>query len=814
VSALRALAFVAVVLLASAPGRAAPPPPAGPHPRIALAPPVRASLKRKVGASGSAVAAVIAECEATNPEPGMSSGYQGGSWAFRASSCALAWQLTGNATYAKRGVRLWRALLEDVDRIGDGKACVAGASPEQAVQSIHRDTGYAIRFIGPHAALAYDWLHDAPGVDEALRAQSRACFRAWVDWYTSRGYLNTQPGANYHAGYVIAKTLIAIATTGEGGAAADRDWQQVVDDVFGKQIVANGLAADSGGVPHGRNHGVLVGGDWAEGWQYGPLSVLEYAFAARALEEQGVALPQLRPWADDVARRFLHGLAPARDAMYVGGDVEDERAYLKPSGAVLGATLLGPGSPEAKAWAASLRASLSPEHFGAPVYEALLEADPIKPADPLAAGLDRSTWFLAAGTRNLYARSGWDKHAFWAVFTSAPRQVDDHQHVDASNFVFSRGADPLIVDPSPYGTRSTLTSNAFSVDSKVVRGDYKPSQTGWSDADLTWARATRSGVVAARADVGPAFNFVDMPSDVPLARRDWLFLHEGEIVIVDRVRTDAPDRGVYLQFRVPGALVLSNGVARARSGHSAVAIHGVKLAPAAEPALTKVPAKSSCDDEKKFGACRAARIPVDDYTLKLPGPEVLAIHVIDGLAESEPAAEVAALAPPDDDEVVGAAVTRAGKQTFVVAARALSADPPAHLGYAVSGAHPARHVVLDAPVGPDGQVAVTASAVPGGRCRVALSPAGALKVAGRPAIFSVGAAADGCVVADDPPLAMDGGGSAPVRVGDAVPGAKPRRKGRLGCGCAQAPGEPVAGVGLYAGLALGALVRGRRSYRR
>ena len=42
-------------------------------------------------------------------------------------------------------------------------ACVVGATPKQAIAAIRRDTGYAIRFIGPHAALAYDWLHDAPG---------------------------------------------------------------------------------------------------------------------------------------------------------------------------------------------------------------------------------------------------------------------------------------------------------------------------------------------------------------------------------------------------------------------------------------------------------------------------------------------------------------------------------------------------------------------------------------------------------------------------------------------------------------------------
>src|SRR6185295_14730306 len=101
----------------------------------------------------------------------------------------------------------------------------------------------------------------------------------------------------------------------------------------------------------------------------------------------------------------------------------------------------------------------------------------------------------------------WNKDAYFAVFTSPPRQVADHQHLDAGNFVFTRGGDPLIVDPSPYGTRSTLTGNAPTVDSDVVLENYKPSQTPWSTAQLPWVRGTRSGLVAARGDLTGAFDY-------------------------------------------------------------------------------------------------------------------------------------------------------------------------------------------------------------------------------------------------------------------------------------------------------------------
>src|SRR5262249_32100698 len=125
---------------------------------------------------------------------------------------------------------------------------------------VHHDAGYDIRVFGPYAALCYDWLYDAPGVDATLRAHARARFKAWIDWYMTDGYLNDTPGSNYHAGYVFAKTLIAITAAGEDGAVSDTYFGDVVDKIFAKQLVGSGLAAK----------GALLGGDWPEGWQYGP----------------------------------------------------------------------------------------------------------------------------------------------------------------------------------------------------------------------------------------------------------------------------------------------------------------------------------------------------------------------------------------------------------------------------------------------------------------------------------------------------------------------------------------------------------------
>lgn len=766
---LLATLLASAALTTSSLAAAAPAAPAGPHPRIFLGKATLDAMKASAKSEGSGAARAIALCKKVASEPAafQVSGYQGDNWAFPLSACGLAYQLTGDAAYATAGVKLWRASLDDVFKMGDHTACVVGAKEEQAIASVRRDTGYAIRFLGPHTALAYDWLHDAPGVDAGLRAQSRACFRAWIGWYTREGYLNDMPGANYHAGFVAAKTFIAIAEAGEDGASSDKMWTETVDDVFGKHLIGKGLAP----------LGALSGGDWPEGWQYGPLSVVHYALAARAVEEQGVPLPAMHQWATDLTLRFVYGLTPKRDGAYVGGDTSEETIYIAPNPRILTATLAGPGSDLAASWASFLRTNVARGKDEAPVFDALADARATTPADPAAAGLPN--WFLAKGTRTLYARTSFKSDAFFAVFTSAPRQVDDHQHPDASNFVLTRGADHLIVDPSPYGSRSSLTGNALTVDSLIAKSEYRPSQTSWSEADLPWARATKSGVVAARSDFAKAFMFASMPSDVPFARRDWVFTPEGEIIAIDRTRTDAAGRLTHLRFRTPAKLTLSGKVAEGTVGASRVAIHQVKLSGGTAAIKSYAPV-DNCESGP-FGGCTNARVKVDEYAIDLPGPRALAIHAIDALSGSEPRAEVLSLNDdPTNDAVVGAAVRRGTSLTVVVASSANDGvhGPTMSYGFAADAA--SRHVVFDAPEDAAGKSTVAVAAA-SGRCVVTITAGGT--TVGHPLMFTLSSAAAGCKLTEESDAAPGAIGPGDTTVPNpAAPAASEPSTGG-GCGC-------------------------------
>ncbi len=791
----------AALTLATTVASAAPPAPSGAHPRIFLNAGATATLKANAAKSGTAAAAVVAKCKDIAANPGKYSNgvFMGYGFGHAASACAMAWQLTKDASYAAAAIRQWNALLSDFQTLGDG------AGGDTAVSGLH-DNGYAMRYFGTHTALAYDWLHDAPGVDASLLETSRARFKAWVDWEQANGYLRDVPGSNYQAGYVIGKTMIAIAASGEDDGSAAKYWADVVDTMWtAENLGPNGAGAS----------GPLVGGDWPEGWEYGELGVLEYAASLRAVEEQGAAFPLAHEYFSALGLNYAYALTPDKKGFFIGGDYGNAAlaAPNKPPGTEPLLAVMLAGDATSAGLATFLHESTVKAPADGLVYEALAEARAAVPVPYPPAAAPR--YYVVPGTRKLYARSSWDPAAFWAVFVSAPHFLVDHQHLDASTFVFSRGADALVVDPSPYGSLSSLTSNALTVDSQTVPEGYRPSQSPHSAASLPWARATASGVAAARAELAHAFDDDTGKTDVPFARRDWAMLPEGEVVAIDRVRTGDAARKTYLRFRSPSPFTLGAGnVATATVGGSMLVVHPVTLSGGAPVVKTYKGDNGSPCSNGTFGVCTAARFDVGEYAAAVPGPSALAVHVLDGLGAGEAAADAA---PVGDPAVVGARVTRGGARSFVVASSAKDGDAGGTLAYAAAGDLAARHVVFDAPEDANGASSVTAKAA-GDTCAIRITPgSGTGAFAGRPLVFGVGAAKDGCAVTEDKPAppattgpSGDGGlgGNGP---GVGAPGTG-SGGGSGGCGCdvpgSAAPAEAALGVGLL-GAAIG-LTRVRR----
>jgi hypothetical protein len=786
-SCLKGLFAVLSILVASSPSgaQAAAPPSSGAHPRLFMSAANVTAYAANAKSKGTAAAALVSRCQETIDSPNSYStrgGADGDAWPGAAMSCAFAYSITNNASYLTQALKYWKAALNDDQALGDNLGCVAGVNtnwqtwdgsdprPPLLITVTH-DTGYPIRWYGPDVALTYDWLYNAPGVDEALRSQTRTCLGAWVDWYSKSGYLHDMAGANYNAGFVIAKTMAAVAIGTDGGTDGHL-WTETLS-LFSDLLIGKGLAGSADGV--GAPAGVLVGGDWEEGWQYGPLSVAEYAAAARALEENGVPLPEMDAWTNSLIVRTIYGSVPHNDAQYVGnGDFDSEQVYQAPIANQFDAVLLGPSSDQAAAWAKSMKEQQKPKPSSF-FWNALAEVRTVTSQDYKTQMPPPALWYLARGTRTMYVRTSWAQEAFWAVFTSPPQLVSDHHHLAASNFVFTRGGDHLIVDPSNYGEYSTLATNALTADSAIATGDYPPSQTPWSEADLPWARGTADGVFAARADIAKAFIYSSTPSDIPYAHREWVLLPEGEVVTIDRVRTNSADRKMYVQFHVntAGTLKQQGGFALGGAGSSQVAIHSVALS-GGTPAITQPPlgdCKLSCSSP--CGKCDAARFAVDEYAVRIPGPNALAIHVIDGLGASEQPATVGSLnddnydpAPKQNGGVIGAAIYRTSIQSYVVASSAQDGAAGTTMAYSVPGGSPSRHIVFDAPEDASGRSAVTAVAQ-ADRCAISLTSGAGF--AGHPVMFQVSSAADGCTVKENTNVAPGspppGGGVVPNQGG-------------------------------------------------
>lgn len=732
---------------------ASPPEPSGADPRLLLDTELRTAWQAQLEAGRGPVVGAIALCdEDASSRDHDHSLYMGAEWAKMLQACLVAWATTGKPAYVTSSLKYFTALLDDLEVIGDGKGGDAAGI---------RDSGYAIRNLAPYTALAYDWLHDAPGMTPRLRARARARWAAWLTWYEAKGYHPRDPATNYHAGYLFAATLVAIAQGGEAAEEAGPAlWKHLADDLWAKDMAA---ALSTGGA--------LDGGDWDEGWQYGPLAIAEYALAARVAKAHGLAVAGIPTWLDSVLRRYVYALTPT-DRLWAGGDFDSEQAYITPPPVLaLVAVALGDATSDSRKWSRGELSRLRLVDKDFLLFSALATVGDATPI-PRASW---PTWYRAANTATLFTRTTWDDRAVWFVAACAKTASLDHRAPNAGNFVLSRGGADLVVDPSPYGSLSTLSSNAPTVQSGHLPPTYVPSQGAWGeDIAWKWATKTRGGVVAARCDYADAFRFQERATDVPEALRDFVLLpsadgHDASLVIVDRARTGEADRKMYLRFRVPADLTID------KSGTGTATISDARLTLSGDhpPSLGRTKLKDCFGEGTARGNCDAARFPVSDYRVEVAGPAPSAVHILDATAVGGRA---------EHELISGEGWTgirvRRPREAVVVWPR----KPGSDFAYKVARGKPTTHVVLDAPE-QDGKATVSAK-VDGDTCAVTVTAGGPF--AAQPLIVTVDATCAVAADVEEASAASDAGKPA------AIPKPVHRRSGGGCCGAQHAPGSPVA----------------------
>jgi MYXO-CTERM domain-containing protein len=774
-------ALIATVVLASLvwPSRVlgAPAAPSGPHPRLFLDADTTQALKAEATQPDSAVARAISDCEdvVSNPADHSGGGWAGFDFVAALVPCLVAYRATGDASARAGAVEYLGVLLDDKDEVGDGLG---------GDDVVRHDTGYFMRTFGAYAPLAYDWLFDAPELTRDLKDKALERMRAWTDWYGSEGYLNDVPAANYHAGYVFAATMTAIATGGELGDD-DALWSKVVDQIWGQDLAA-ALAPG----------GVLEGGDWPEGWQYGPLSVAEYALSAHALNQVGVETPGLEAWLRQAVTRQHYALLPAAPEHFIAGDNDSETVYTSVSQVWLSAVLASSRAEETRVRARAIMRKAGLD-FDADLFGVL--GSPEAPA-PVDFPDDLATSYLAPGAGNYYVRSGWTAADSYAVTQCTRQRVPDHTGHKSTNFVLSLGADHLVIDPAPYGS-DTLASNAVGIDYGRSESEYTPFQTGWNeDTHYDWQAQTRSGVAAVRCDYQDAFRITwEDTSTVLSATRDWVYWPRPgavTLVVLDDAELALAGQLVHLRFRSLAPLSTDGTAFTGTVGESTLR-YEILSEPEATSTVTTLTVGDYCDYHDAACQLTTSRVPADQLAVDVPGPVVHVTTVIDG-TPADAATPAAALALSGDG-YRGVSLARDDDRLVVV--QSDSAASTLEYRTAATGG---LHVVLAAPASGAGLSDVTARS-DGADCvvRVVAHGQGDGGTPSRPLVFRLGT---DCALAEEDavvPVLPDGddvgaGGSRSQGGGDtgaasAVAGAGGAPAGLGGAGTNDRAGSAGAG---------------------
>ena len=493
-----------------------------PHPRILFVAPRVARLRASAKAETRLWKKLERRCQVFM-DSDQSGGYLGLQWGEAIGNLTTCFYATGEERYRERAVFYLRALLHDKQRVGDGEGGDA---------IVRGNSGYPIRSFGLYAALAFDWLHDAPGMDE-LRPVILQRLEAWLDWYGKEGYLNDSPYSNYFWGYFASLAMAGIATDGEAPQAAG--WQERTRELLDRKVVPGFQAR-------------LKGGEWAEGWQYGQLVAMEVALLVDALRTAtGADHARSFSWLGEIVDAALHRTHPDRQSWY--GNGTQHKRPPPPDGMALASALLvleQSDRPAAERARFILR-ELFPPLGNERIWFAVVADDPggaaTDPRDPT-----RLSYHLA-GPGQTFLRSGWGEDAVWVAFQAGARVAVDHQHNDQGHFEIWRGADALVGDFGTQEAYATINHNSILVDDGKAVLNYPPNQGVWARKSRTVGWNDRGDLAVVVGDLADAWapKCVERgcgERSVQRAMRTLVYLRPDTVVIDDDVEVTSGAYGV------------------------------------------------------------------------------------------------------------------------------------------------------------------------------------------------------------------------------------------------------------------------------
>jgi hypothetical protein len=546
-------------------------------PRLLLTDSILTRLQQRAAAGDAAWLALKSHCDGltggkVNPPngdaypsyPNVGQGYQGDGYLPEILSAGLCYRVvygndaTAAATYAATAKAILLAMATPAS---------SGGEPPQT------DDGYGIRNYVVGMALGYDWV--SPSLDAATKQAVITTLNAWIDWYDTKGFSNSEPIGNYFAGYLMGKTATAIATDGDDPKAATywadvqtRMWGQLVEPSFTKS---------------------MKGGGWPEGWEYGPRSVQNYAdFLWGVQTAKGIDWSSAIPSARD-------------EAVYLSYFTWPSLLHIDDQGTVHAGVTLTPDTATVTmlamqleyrhdSYAATARSFakdvLAAKNDAPAAWQAFLYWD-----DSLPIG-DYTTQPLsyhASGPGHVAVRSSWAKDAVWGAFSSgayidAPDSGE--QTFNEGSLTVVSGDQPLLVnaagrlpqsggDPGEtfvyddnWGTAGRRLYNVFYVSDS--NNPHNPGQTGTTpDQARTHVERYEEGgsfVRARGANIEDMYGGSGGSAPVTQFMRDMVYVRPRTFVVYDRTTVSHGNADQWLSWHTAyaPAMVATSDVTQVR----------------------------------------------------------------------------------------------------------------------------------------------------------------------------------------------------------------------------------------------------------
>ena len=333
-------------------------------------------------------------------------------YAFSATDAAYAYRLSGNPAYATLAAQHVEA------QVAAAEAAIAiGERPEVAADS-YLYAGPMIRDL----ALTLDWCADAITPAQRARWSAYAGQAVWNIWHHEQaqwgghaqpwsGWATDDPANNYYYSFVEATMYWALASN-------SADWLQLLAEDKLPALEHSVAGIDGGGSQEGTGYGLSHRTLFSlyRVWRDSTPGHIDLANA------NGHLVSSIAWW--------IHATVPTLDRIAPIGDqarVSEPVVYDYHRALMLEARALSvdPGARDDASWWLHAIANQTMES-GFNYRDNLLPAgDGGTPPDELV--------YHALGTGQLFARTGWDRHAVWLQFSAGP-YLQSHAHQDQGAF--------------------------------------------------------------------------------------------------------------------------------------------------------------------------------------------------------------------------------------------------------------------------------------------------------------------------------------------------------------------------------------------